>query len=60
MPQTRPKPMPIPNAGVQKPHAHKAPFKGRPVYTDEDRKKMRPAMPSEEDWVNELLGSNEH
>ena len=54
MPRTRPKP--TPKASVQKPHFQKAPFKGRPVYTDEDRKKMQPRMPSEAEWVDELLG----
>jgi hypothetical protein len=54
MPQTKSKP--TPRSGVQKPHFPKAQFKGRPIYTDEDRKKMQPTMPPEADWVHELLG----
>ena len=29
-------------------------FKGRPVYDEEDMKKMKPHLPPETDWMKEL------
>ena len=53
MPQMKTRSAPTPKAA--KPVHQKAPFKGRPIYTDDDRKKMKPSMPPETEWVAELL-----
>jgi len=55
MPQAKPKTAPHPRTKPAKQARGRPPFRGRPVYTDEDRKKMRPSMPAETDWVKELL-----
>ena len=44
---------------ASKPRARSKPreyYHGRPVYTDEDRKHMKPNLPPETEWVKELLG----
>ena len=56
MSQTRTKGAPVAKHRTAKTVPPRLPYKGRPIYTDEDRKKMRPTMPPETDWVNELLG----
>lgn len=30
-------------------------YKGRPLYTDKDRERMKPTLPPENEWVEELL-----
>jgi len=42
-------------SGKDAPAKPRETFKGRPVYSDEDRAKMKPSMPSEEAWVKDLL-----
>jgi hypothetical protein len=55
MPQAKAKTAPTPRIKPARQARGRPPFRGRPVYTDEDRKKMRPTMPAEADWVKELL-----